>query len=116
MSRLNLPARKSQALASSFPEPADSYICDKCGKDITPHFNVPQSHSWRPLGPERYTCQCGERYLTGAVEWLHLSEWEKQRRLSQTFGLGALLSVMISPLGLLIYFLFRLVHLPREAG
>ena len=113
---LNLSAIKSQAMASSFPEPADIYVCDKCGIDITNHFIAQQSHSWRPLGQERYTCQCGERYLTGAVEWIHLSAWERRRRLSQTVGLGILCSAMASPLGLLAYFLLRILHLPGKVG
>ena len=84
-----------QVPASKFPEPADVYICDRCGRDITAHLHPPQSHSARPFGPLRYTCVCGERYLSGAVEWDNLDKWEKRRRLVD-MGLVIILLVLLA--------------------
>jgi hypothetical protein len=112
---LNLSERKSQLPASAFPERADIYICDQCQRDLTEHFIPGQAHVMQPLGPERYTCECGRRYLTGAVEWQNLSEWDRRRRKVDAFGIGALFSVMLSIPGLCVYFVLRLLHLPKVA-
>ena len=48
------------------------------------HFHRRQSHSWSPLGPEKYVCLCGQRYLTGAVEWTNLSEYDLKTGASRT--------------------------------
>ena len=112
---LNLSDRKTSLPASAFPERADIYICDQCQRDLTEHFVPGQAHVMQPLGPERYTCECGQRYLTGAVEWANLSEWDKRRRRLDAFGFGALLSVMLSIPGLCVYFVLRLLHLPNVA-
>lgn len=94
MERLNL--NKTQLPASRFPEPADVYVCDNCGTDITEHLHRGRAHVWRPLGPSRYVCRCGRRYLSGAVEWDHLSGWEKRQRLRQIVGLLVLLFVPLA--------------------
>jgi hypothetical protein len=65
--------------ASRFPEQADEYECDKCGRLITKHLNCGRAHVEMPIGRERYRCRCGETYLSGAVEWDHLSDWERHR-------------------------------------
>jgi len=64
---------------SRFPERADSNFCDKCGRDITEHLHPRRAHVRQPLGPMRYVCICGTKYLTGATEWDDLSHWEKRR-------------------------------------
>jgi len=41
MDALNLDPKAlsiKQLHASEFPEPADVYVCDKCGRDITSHL------------------------------------------------------------------------------
>jgi|SRR5580704_98634 hypothetical protein len=106
----------SQLPASSFPERADVYICDKCGCDVTKHFRLRQSHTWAPIGPTRFTCRCGQRYVTGAVEWDHLGPPERYRRVSQTFVLGIFLSGVFSIFGILIYFALRFLFDLRQAG
>jgi hypothetical protein len=115
MANLNLSARKSQLPASAYPERADIYVCDKCEKDITRHFIAQQSHSWRPLGRERYLCQCGQSYLTGAVEWTNLSEYEKNRRIQGALVPGIIGSVIFSIFGLGAYLLLRVLQFRRIA-
>ena len=101
---LNLNVRRVVALpASAFPQRADAYVCDQCRRDITKHLDPARAHVWSPMGPERYQCVCGQRYLTGAAEWDNLGERERRRRIRQTFGLGLFLSVMTSIPGLLAY-------------
>jgi hypothetical protein len=102
--------------ATQFPERADVYVCDKCGREVTKHFRPGQSHSWKPMGPTRFICRCGQRYPTGAIEWDHLGPWERHRRIRDTFALGALLSAMFSVLGLLAYLVLRFLFGSREAG
>jgi len=104
MSVLNLFAPSPTTLpASAFPIPADRYVCDKCGTDITKHLRRGQAHVWKPMGPERYLCQCGQKYLTGATEWDHLGDWERKNRIRQTLGI----SVLSSIIGLLGYLALR---------
>jgi hypothetical protein len=100
MIRLNISDHRIQLPGSAFPSPASIYLCDNCERDITRHLYPPKSHSWEPLGPEKYTCLCGRQYLTGAMEWEHLSEWERRRRIRQTFGVGGLLSAIFAVLAL----------------
>jgi hypothetical protein len=73
-----LPATK-QLRASEFPEPADVYVCDKCGRDITVHLHRGRAHARQPLGPVRYFCPCGRDYPSGATEWDYLSDGEKRQ-------------------------------------
>ena len=104
MTSLNLFAPNPTKLpASAFPSPADTYVCDKCGEDITRYLRPGQAHVWKPMGPERYLCHCGQKYLTGATEWDHLGEWERKRRVGQTLGLGILFSAPFSVIGLVAY-------------
>jgi hypothetical protein len=102
--------------ASSFPERADIYICDKCARDVTKHFRPRQSHTWAPIGPIRFTCRCGQRYVTGAIEWDHLGLPERRRRVRQTFVPGIFLSGIFSIFGVLIYFALRFLFDLRQAG
>jgi len=103
MQALNL---NSTAPASRFPEPADVYVCDKCGRDITEHLHRGRPHVWRPLGPARYVCVCGAKYVTGAAEWDNLSDWEKTNRLRQSVGLLVILGLILTAIGALVYFTF----------
>jgi hypothetical protein len=66
-------------LASKFPERADAYVCDRCGRNITPKLHPSHAHVRQPLGPSTCTCQCGQKYLSGAIEWDQLGPWEKQQ-------------------------------------
>lgn len=110
MIRLKLSSRPLTKLpASSFPEKADIYLCDKCGRDITPQFHPGQSHTWSPMGPERFKCECGQKYVTGATEWDHFGEHERRRRFRDTFGLGILFSAVSSILGLFVYLALHFV-------
>jgi hypothetical protein len=80
--------------ASRFPEAADVYFCDKCGRDVTRHLHRGQAHVRQPIGPMRYTCGCGEIYLTGATEWDYLGDWDK-RQWRADAGLALILFVLI---------------------
>lgn len=79
MQTLNLDPKRIQRPASESPEPADVYVCDKCGRDLTAHLHRGRAHVRPPLGPVRYVCRCGQDYLSGATEWDHLSDSEKRR-------------------------------------
>jgi hypothetical protein len=95
------------ALASAFPNRASIYKCDDCERDITKYLHPGKAHVWRAMGPERFQCSCGRKYLTGATEWDHLGNWERHNRISQTVGLGVLFSAMASILGFLVYLVFH---------
>ena len=43
-------------------------------------------------------------YVTGAAEWDNLSEWERTGRLRQGVGLLLVLTLILSPIGALLYF------------
>lgn len=92
--------------ASRFPEPADVYVCDKCGRDITEHLHRKQPHVWRPLGPARYVCVCGAKYDSGAVEWDNLSQWERTNRLRQAVGLVVIFGLILIAIAAFLRFVF----------
>lgn len=77
------PPHPIKRRASEFPEPADVYVCDKCGTDITAHLHRGRAHVRLPLGPVRYVCRCGEPYLSGLTEWDYLGDWDKKQRLNE---------------------------------
>jgi hypothetical protein len=80
--------------ASAFPDPATTYVCDKCGRDITKYLHRGRAHTWQPMGPQRYICRCGQRWLSGAVEWDHLGGWERRRRVRDTLALSIAFAVL----------------------
>lgn len=116
MTRLDLSAVKIEKPASAFPDWADFYFCDNCKEDLTRQLHRPQAHSWTPMGHETYTCACGKTYPTGAVEWDHLSAYERRRRIRQTHGLGLLFSAFIAVPGLIFYLLSALLFHRRWIG
>jgi len=68
------------------------------------------------MGPDKYVCRCGEKYLTGATEWDYFSERERRKRVGDTFGLGLVFSAMISVLSVVVYLVLHFVfHRSREA-
>jgi hypothetical protein len=93
--------------ASEFPETADLYVCDECGRDITVHLHRGRAHVRQPLGPVRYVCRCGQSYLSGATEWDYLSDWEKQQWL-RDIPLIFILFAMVAVYGTVAY--FAVVH------
>jgi hypothetical protein len=106
MEALNLDSRPptKQLPASEFPDhPADVYVCDKCGRDITAHLHRGRAHVRPPLGTTRFTCLCGQRYLSGATEWDYLSDWSKRQWLMDV-GPAAILSATLALFSILIYF------------
>jgi hypothetical protein len=110
MEALNLdtthPATK-QLCASAFPEPADVYLCDKCGSDVTVHLQRGRAHVRQPLGPVRYFCRCGQDYLSGATEWDYLSDWEKRQWLADI----PLMCILFTALaGFVVFAYFALVR------
>lgn len=108
---LNLDARSIIKLpASALPGRADVYVCDKCERNITKYLRPGKAHVWRSIGTERYRCRCGERFLTGAVEWDHLSGWERKQRVAGTIWIGVGLSVLFSPVSLAAYLALRFVY------
>jgi hypothetical protein len=110
MLKLDLHGRAVTRLpASEFPDRADVYVCDKCERDITEHLRPHHPHTWTPTGPERYVCPCGEKYLTGAIEWDHLGDSERRRRVRDTIGLGVVFSAFSLILAIPICFILRLI-------
>jgi len=62
MQSLNLDSHARIKLpASEFPDKADVYVCDKCGRDITERLQRGAGHTAWQIGTERYRCQCGEK-------------------------------------------------------
>jgi hypothetical protein len=93
MQTLNLNPQQppsKQLRASEFPELADVYVCDDCGRDITAHLHSGRAHVRQPLGPARYVCRCGQKYQSGAAEWDNLSNWAKRQWLGDV-GLALIL-------------------------
>lgn len=105
---LKEPRARTALPASAFPEWAEVYLCDNCGRDVTRFFCARQSHSWVPMAPERFACACGRPYLTGAIEWDNLADRERQRRLTNGLGLGFFLSLLSSVPGIGVYFILRI--------
>jgi hypothetical protein len=104
---MNANEHRSHTLpASEFPERAERYVCDKCGRDITSYLHPGGAHVSQVIGPVRYICRCGEKWLTGAVEWDQMDDWDRQRRFID-LRLGIILfSVPSLVLGILLYFAF----------
>jgi len=91
--------------ASAFPDWADEYFCDDCGRDVTKKFNGHQSHSWRPMGAERFICSCGRRWLTGATEWDRLGSLERGKRVGAAVFANVLFCFLACLIALFVYFL-----------
>ena len=105
MDALNLDPKAlsiKQLHASEFPEPADVYVCDKCGRDITSHLHRGRAHVRQPLGPSRYVCACGQSYPSGAAEWDDLNDWERRRWLADV-GLAVMVLVLLAILSVLVH-------------
>ena len=100
-----LHLNKTRLPASAFPEPAEEYFCDKCERDITKHLHRHGGHGLRMVGREHYLCHCGQKYLTGATEWVHLG-WERKLHIRSTFGESIVVSVLFAIVGFAIYFGF----------
>jgi hypothetical protein len=87
--------------ASRFPERADHYTCDACGRDVTRKIHRVRGHVGPIVGPERFTCICGARYLSGRTEWDSLNQFWRRKRLrtamySPVFLLPAVLCVVVA--------------------
>jgi hypothetical protein len=96
----------SRLPASRFPDPAEIYFCDNCGRDLTKSLYRDRAPVWQPLHPMWYVCQCGRKYLSGAAEWDDLTTWEREQRIRQLsigFVLFALLVIPVT----LAYFALR---------
>lgn len=59
------------------------------------------------MGPERYTCDCGREFLTGAIEWDHLGDRQRQRRIRDSVRLPFFFSVILSVPSLVVYSVFH---------
>jgi hypothetical protein len=96
----------SRVPASRFPEPAEVYFCDDCGRDVTKKLHRDRAPVWQPLRPIWFVCQCGRKYLSGAAEWDDLTAREREQRIRQLqigFVLFALLVIPVT----LAYFALR---------
>jgi hypothetical protein len=97
------PKTISRLPASRFPNPAEVYFCDNCGRDLTNNLHHDRSPVWQPLRPIWYVCQCGRQYLSGAAEWDNLTTWERKQRIRQ-LGIGSVLFAFLMISGTLAYF------------
>ncbi len=102
--------------ASAYPEPADAYVCDDCGREITKHLRPGTAHCWQAMGPRWYVCDCGRKWLSGAVEWDHLGYWERKRRIRDTLHLSALFSIVSLLIVLLVYLALQVTGISGGAG
>jgi len=93
--------------ASGFPERADTYLCDKCQRDITSHLHRGRAHVTIPIGPSRFRCVCGETYRSGALEWDEMGRGEKQSYMV-AFRLGAMFSIPFLAVPAFAYMSFKL--------
>lgn len=105
---MNTPGYKniSRLPASRFPDPADLYFCDNCGRDLTQNLYRDRAPVWQPLRPMWYVCQCGQKYLSGAAEWDDLTAWEREQRIGQLLIGVVLLALLVIP-ATLAYFAIR---------
>lgn len=103
---LDLGARLKKRLpVSALSEWAEEYFCDNCGRDVTKQVHRRQSHSWQPMGAENFRCVCGHAWLTGAMEWDHLSGREKRNRVNLSIVLNIVSVLFASIIALAGYFL-----------
>jgi hypothetical protein len=96
----------SQLPASRFPDPADLYFCDNCGRDLTKSLYRDRAPLWQPLRPMWCVCQCGRKYLSGGSEWDELTTWEREQRIAQ-LSIGVVLFAFLIVPVLLAYFALR---------
>lgn len=85
------PARTSEGTclpASQFPEPADLYLCDRCGRDLTNQVYRGRAHVRMPLGRPRFHCACGAQFLSGVTEWDSLHPSDRRRRIRDIYFLA----------------------------
>ena len=106
METLN-PETISRLPASRFPEPAEVYFCDNCGRDVTKKLHHDRAPLWQPLRPIWHVCQCGRKHLSGAAEWDDLTTWERKQRIRQ-LRIGFVLFALLMIPGTLAYFALTL--------
>ena len=109
MIKLDLNSRAAIRLpASAFPEFADAYVCDKCGRDITSNLRRSPHPHGLVVGRETFLCSCGEEYRTNAMEWDSLGRVGKRQQVVITTVMGLCLSLVSSILAIPVYFILRL--------
>jgi hypothetical protein len=101
------PKTISRLPASRFPNRAEVYFCDNCGRDVTKNLHHDRAPLWQPLRPIWHVCQCGRKYLSGAAEWDDLTTWERKQRIRQ-LGIGFVLFALLMIPGTLAYFALTL--------
>jgi hypothetical protein len=96
----------SRLPASRFPDPAEVYFCDNCGRDLTKNLHQDRTPVWQPLHPIWYVCLCGRKYLSGAAEWDDLTTCEREQRIGQLAIGFVLFTLLVVPVTL-AYFALR---------
>ena len=56
---------------------------------------------------------CGKKWLSGAVEWDHLGDWERKRRIRDTVLLSVLFSVASSVMAAVVYLAMHTIGIGR---
>jgi hypothetical protein len=114
---LDLGARSKKRLpVSAVPEWAEEYFCDDCARVVTGQVRRRESHSWQPMGAEKFRCACGHNWPTGAAEWNHLSEREKRNRINEFIVLNIVLVFFASIVALAGYILSSKVGIALYGG
>lgn len=96
----------SRLPASRFPDPAEVYFCDDCGRDVTKNLHRDRAPVWQPLRPMWFLCRCGRKYMSGAAEWDDLTTWEREERIRQLQIGFVLFALLVTPVTL-AYFALR---------
>ena len=55
------------------------------------------------IGPTRYSCVCGHRWLTGAAEWDHLDRWNRAQQIRATLVEAVFFSLLAAIPAALVY-------------
>lgn len=106
----------AQLPASAFPDRADVYVCDNCGRNITKHLHPGRAHcSGQAMGPQRYVCRCAQKWLTGAAEWDHFDPRIMRWRVEEIVGLSVLFSVGSLIVSIPVYFALRDIGIGKAA-
>jgi hypothetical protein len=117
MISLDLGARSKKSLpVSALPEWAEEYYCDDCAREVTKQVHRRESHSWRPMGTEKFRCVCGHNWPTGAAEWDHLSDRERRSRVNAFIVLNIAAVFFASIVGLVSYFLSSKADVALDVG
>jgi hypothetical protein len=72
------------------------YFCEQCGADLTKFVRRRNPEASPLIGKDTGVCRCGREYLTGLIEWDHLTTEQKRKIYKRlALGSGVLLSMFV---------------------